>query len=120
MNTALWITQGILATVFASSGLIILLLPKEKLAPKLSWVREYSDGTKLFICLAKITGSIGLILPMYLNILPVLTPIAALGLATIMLLALLYHLRRNEFKDIPATIIFLALTLFIVINRFQK
>jgi hypothetical protein len=69
--------QGIVATALTASGLIIMLMSKEKLATKLSWVKEYSDGMRYFICSSKILGAVGLILPMYLNILPIITPIAA-------------------------------------------
>ncbi len=118
MNTTLWIIQGILATVFALSGSIILLAPKAKLETKLSWVKKYSDGMRYFICTSKIAGAIGLILPMYLNILPILTPIAAVGIATIMALAMLYHFRHKEYKDVPATIIFFVLSVIVAYNRF--
>jgi len=118
MNTTLWIIQGILATVFTASGLIIMLLPKEKLTSKLSWVNEYSNGMRYFICSSKIAGAIGLIVPMHLNILPILTPIVALGIAMIMVLAMAYHVRKKEYKDVPATVLFLALSLFVAYNRF--
>ncbi len=49
MNTTLWIIQGIVATALAASGLLIMLMPKEKLTPKLSWVKVYSDGLRYFI-----------------------------------------------------------------------
>ncbi len=117
MNTTLWITQGILAAVFALSGTIVYLL-KDKLKAKLSWLSEYSPGMVLFICLSKIAGALGLILPMYFNVFPVLTPIAALGLATVLAMAMVYHLRKKEYKDIPATSIFFALAIFIAYNRF--
>lgn len=118
MNTTIWIIQCVLATVFSASGLVIMWLPKKKLATRLSWVNEYSDGMRYFICSSKIAGAIGLILPMYLNILPILTPIAALGIATIMVLAIEYHIRKKEYKDLPAPIIFLALSLFVAYSRF--
>lgn len=118
MNTTVWIIQGIVATALASSGLIIMMVSKEKLAAKLSWVKEYSDGTRYFICSSKILGAIGLILPMYLNILPILTPIAASCIAVFMLLAMRYHFIKKEYKDVPATIIFLALAIFIAYQRF--
>ncbi len=118
MNTTLWIIQGLLATVFAVSGSIILLVSKEKLAAKLTWVNEYSNGMRYFICTSKIAGAIGLILPMYFNILPVLTPIAAIGIATIMALAMSYHLRHKEYKDLPATILFFVLSVFVAYYRF--
>lgn len=117
MNTTIWILQGILATVFSLSGIIIYAL-RDKFRPKLSWLRVYSPAMVLFICAAKVLGAIGLILPMYLNIWPVLTPLAALGLATIMILAILYHIRNKEFKDLPAPIIFLTLSLLVAYFRF--
>ncbi|TRX37390.1 DoxX family protein [Flavobacterium sp. ZT3R18] len=117
MNTTLWIIQGILATVFSLSGLIIYLL-KNKLASKLSWLNEYSPNMVLFICTSKIVGALGLILPVYFKVLPILTPIAGFGLATIMILAIAYHFRKKEYKDLPAAILFLALSLFVAFNRF--
>ena len=116
-TTTIWIIQGILATVFTLSGTIIYLF-KDKLKSKLTWLTEYSPIMVQFICVSKIIGAMGLILPMYFNILPILTPFAALGLATIMGLALAYHIRKKEYKDVPATIIFLALSLFVAYHRF--
>jgi len=118
MNTTLWILQGMVATALIASGLIIMLMPKEKLTPKLSWVDAYSDGMKIIICTSKILGGIGLILPMYLNILPILTPIAACFIALFMLLAMRYHLLHKEYKDIPATVIFFVLAIVIAYFRF--
>ncbi len=117
MNTTTWIMQGILATVFLASGIIIYLL-REKLKPKLSWLNEYSPKAVLLICIAKIMGAIGLIVPMLTGIFPVLTPMAASGIATIMALAFAYHIKKKEYKDIPATIIFFGIALFIAYNRF--
>ncbi len=111
------IIEGILATVFTLSGTIIYVF-KDKLKTKLSWLTEYSPTMVLFICLAKIIGALGLILPIQFKFFPILTPIAALGLATIMVLAMAYHIRKKEYKDLPATIIFLALSLFVAYNRF--
>lgn len=111
------IIEGILATVFSLSGIIIYVF-KNKLKTKLSWLTAFSPTMIVFICLAKIMGALGLILPMYFNFLPILIPISALGLATIMALAMVYHIRKKEYKDLPATIIFLALSLFVTYNRF--
>ena len=110
MNTTLWIIQGIVATALAASGLLIMLMPKEKLTPKLSWVKVYSDGLRYFICSSKILGALGLILPLYLNILPILTPVAAGCIALLMLFAMRYHISKKEYKDLNATIIFFLLT----------
>ena len=117
MNTIIWILQGLLAMVFLSSGCIILLLPKEKLVPRLSWVSEYSYQARLFICISKMLGALGLVLPGYLHILPGLAIVAAFGLATIMVLAFIYHFRKREFKNLPATVLFFTLSLLIAIYR---
>lgn len=118
MNTALWTIQGLVAITLTASGVIILALPKEKLAQKLSWVNKYSDGMRYFICISKILGAIGLIVPMYFNFVPVLTPIAACFIALFMIFAMRYHFITKEYKDVPATIIFFVLALFIAYNRF--
>lgn len=119
MNTTLWILQSLVAFALGASGLIIMLAPKDKLVNKLSWVKEYSDGMRYFICTSKIAGAIGLILPMYLDVLPILTPISASFIALFMILATRYHITKKEYKDLPATIIFFSLAVFIAYNRFQ-
>jgi hypothetical protein len=117
MNTTVWIFQGLVATALTASGLFILFSSKEKLGSKLSWVQEYSDGMRYFICLAKILGAIGLVVPMYANLWPILTPMAALGIALFMVFAMQYHIKKKEYKDVPATIIFFALSIFIAYQR---
>jgi hypothetical protein len=49
---------------------------------------------------------------------PWLSPIAALGLATIMLLAVLYHLRRHEPPAVPAGLFLFAF--FVTVGRFSR
>ncbi len=112
------IIEGILALVFASSGTIVYLF-KDKLRNRLSWLTDYSPRMVLFICISKVLGALGLIVPaVYLHDFPILTLIAAFGLAVIMLLAAAYHLRKKEYKDLPATLILLTLCLIVVYNRF--
>src|ERR1700736_874059 len=55
-----------------------------------------AHGIAAFISVAEIAGGIGIVLPMATNIAPSLTPWAAVGLSTIMLLAIGFHLRRYE------------------------
>lgn len=119
MNTTITIIQGVTATLFFLSGSLIFLF-KNKLSNKLSWLSEYSPRMVLFICASKIIGALGLVLPMYFDFFPILTPFAALGLASIMILAMAYHLRKKEYKDVPATIIFLVLTSIIAFYRFSS
>lgn len=117
-TTSIWIMQGILAFTMAASGLVILIVPKSTLEKRLSWVKKYPNSMRIFICVAKILAAIGLIAPLLLNILPILTPIEALGIVLLMIAALNYHLQTKEYKDVPATGIFLAMGLLISYYRF--
>lgn len=82
------------------------------------WVKEYSKGYVNFIGIAELLGGIGLILPWALDIAPVLTPLAAVGLGIIMVLAAAFHAKRGEKQGIVSNIVMLALFVFIAIGRF--
>ncbi len=119
MNIALWVIQGILATMFCISGIMILTQPKEKLAAKMPFVNDYSDPMVKLVAFAHIFGAIGLILPLLLNIIPILTPIAASGLALVMLLAIGYNKKRGDNKGVIVDVVILTLYLLIAVGRFK-
>src|SRR5207248_3075040 len=92
-NIVLWSVQGFLALFFLAAG-----------APKLigrgieRWT-GFSDLPRpmvVFIGVAEVLGAAGLVLPMATGVLPWLTPLAAVGLAVIVLLATGFHLRADE------------------------
>jgi hypothetical protein len=118
MNIALWFIQGILAGMFAMAGLMKTFQPKEKLAPKLPWVNDYSDGMVKFIGISEFIGAVGLILPWALQIYPILTPIAAAALALVMVLAAIYHLRKGEYKAIGFNFVLFALCAIVAYFRY--
>ncbi|HIE24856.1 MAG TPA: hypothetical protein EYP74_02525 [Anaerolineales bacterium] len=65
-------------------------------------------------------GALGLILPMLFNILPVLTPLAALGLGLTMMGAFLTYSRRKD-PMMPMgmmNIILFAMSAFVAYGRF--
>lgn len=96
MNVFLWILQIVLAAMFLMAGMQKATQPKEKLAAKLPWVEDYSRSTVRFIGIFELLGAIGLVVPAATGILPVLTPLAATGLALVMMLAMTAHRRRRE------------------------
>ncbi len=118
MNIALWIAAGVLAAVFVSAGTLKLTRPKEKLAANLAWVEDFSARTVKFIGLMEVLGAIGLILPAALHIAPILTPLAATGLAITMVLAAVVHARRKEPQLIVVNAVLFALAAFVAIMRF--
>lgn len=118
MNIALWIVAGVLALAFLAAGLMKVSQPKEKLATSMGWVDDFSPGTVKFIGTMEILGAIGLILPAATGIAPVLTPLAATGLAVTMILAAIVHGRRREPQMIAVNAVLLVLALFVAIMRF--
>jgi uncharacterized membrane protein YphA (DoxX/SURF4 family) len=119
MNVALWIIAGLLAAVFAAAGLMKLAQPKEKLvASGLGWAEDFSAGTVKAIGALEVLAAVGLILPAVLDIVPVLVPLAALGLVLLMAGAILTHARRKENQMIVVNLVLLALAAAVVVGRF--
>ena len=119
MNVVLWIVAGLLAVAFLAAGLMKLTQPKKKLADSgMGWTEDFSDGAVKGIGALEVLGAVGLILPAALGIVPVLVPIAATGLALLMLGAAVTHARRKESPNIVVNIVLLALAAFVAWGRF--
>jgi len=117
MNIALWVAQGILALVFLMAGASKLTQPKEKLAERMGYVDDFSDGTIKLIGTLEVLGALGVVLPKLTGILPVFTPLATVGLALTMVGAALTHLRRKEPQMIVVNAVLLALAIFVAWGR---
>ena len=118
MNLTLWILQGLLAVIFFLSGIMILTQPKEKLAPKMPFLNDYSPGMVKLVAFSHLFGALGLVFPLLLNIVPVLTPVAACGLALVMLLATKYNFGRGDTKSVLVDTVMFALFVLIAYFRF--
>ena len=119
MNTLLWILQCLLAAVFLTTGATKLIRPRVKLAAgSMSWAEDVTDEEFRGIGLVEIMGALGLILPAALKVAPVLTPIAATGLAATMAGAAVTHVRRGETNRIAAPLVLLVLLLVVAVGRF--
>ena len=119
MNIALWIAAGLLAAGSLAGGGLKLILPKEKLAASgWGWVEDFSAGTVRTIGTLEVVAAVGLILPAFLDIAPVLVAVAAVGLALLLIGATATHLRRHEAKLIVVPLALLALSVFVALGRF--
>ena len=119
MNLALWIVAGVLAAVFAGAGAMKLAVPKDKLVESgLGGVADVSPAAIRLIGVAELAGAIGLIVPPLVHIAPVLAPLAAVGLALVMVGAGVVHARRKEIPNIAVTVVLLVLALFVAWGRF--
>jgi uncharacterized membrane protein YphA (DoxX/SURF4 family) len=120
MNVFLWIVAGVLALFFLAAGATKLAQSKEKLGanPNMKWTEDFSAGPLKLIGTAEVLGALGLILPGAFGIAPVLVPLAACGLAIIMIGAIITHARRKENQPIIINTVVLILALFVAIFRF--
>ena len=117
MNIALWIAQGLLALVYAIVG-AMKTFQIARVRAQFSWTEGRSDAFVRFVGISEMMGAAGLILPMLTGILPWLTPLAAIGLSVIQVLAIFgEHLQRKEYRALPLNAVFLALSLFVVFGR---
>jgi uncharacterized membrane protein YphA (DoxX/SURF4 family) len=108
----------VLAVLFAIAGVMKATQPKAKLAQRLPWAEDFAPATVRFIGVMELLGAAGLILPAVTGIAPILTPLAAAGLAVMMLLAALTHVRRKEPSGIALTVVLFALAVVIAWGRF--
>jgi hypothetical protein len=94
---ALWLINGLLAHAKTRASIPKIVLSREavlKLGQK--GVAELSTGSMRLVGIVELLAAIGLILPLLLGILPILTPLAAAGLILVMLGAVVVHVRRKE------------------------
>jgi DoxX-like family len=81
----------------SGAGVMKLTQLKEKLAAcGMAWTEDFSPGAVKAIGSLEVLAAIGLILPAVLNIVPVMVPVAALGLILLMIGAAITHARRRE------------------------
>ncbi|MBK8622366.1 MAG: DoxX family protein [Saprospiraceae bacterium] len=119
LHISLWVVQILLAAAFGMAGFLKISLPLTELAAKgMGFVNHTPEMMVRFIGASELAGALGLILPAVLRIKPILTPIAAAGLAVIMLLAAKEHIEQNE--SVMANVILFLLASFVAWGRFTK
>lgn len=120
MNTVLWICQGFLAFVFLYSGVC-------KSTQSEQWLVTHGQtgvqGLPLpltrFIGIAELFGVAGIILPWWLQVAPILTPVTALCFAVVMMLAAPIHYKLNELRNSALNITVMLIALFVAWQRFR-
>ncbi|MFE4823542.1 DoxX family protein [Streptomyces sp. NPDC056704] len=118
MNTALWIIAALLAAAFLFSGLFKLALSHEKYTSAQDWAAGAPRWAPKAIGTLEVLSAIGVVLPALVNIAPVLVPLAATGLALVMVGAVTMHLRRGEIPALAPSAILLVLAAIVAYGRF--
>jgi uncharacterized membrane protein YphA (DoxX/SURF4 family) len=120
LNNSLWAAQIFLALVFFITGAGKLFLPLENLYELIPWTKDANPITIRLIGFSEILGCVGLILPSLLRIKPWLTPLAATGVAVIMLLAIFFNISTGETSVIGINILFFLMSAFVSWGRFKR
>jgi len=120
LNITLWVLQVLLACFFVMVGYSHALMPFDQIAQQATWMKDVPRWLSLFIGYAEIAGGLGLIIPAAIRIAPWLTPLAALGLAVIMILAIPFHVLKGEASVIWMHALIAALAVFVAWGRWRK
>ena len=116
MNSVLWIVQVLLGAAFIFAG-VNKAFRYDYARANLPWVKDLPRGLTTFIGVAELLGGLGLLLPALTGIMPWLTPLAAAGLALIMLLAAGFHATRREWSAIAINMVLLVMAAFVAYGR---
>ncbi|MEV5542002.1 DoxX family protein [Saccharopolyspora shandongensis] len=121
MNIVLWIVQAVLAVAFLAAGTVKLVRTRTQLVSSsagMAWAGDQSEGAIKGIGALEVLAALGLILPAWLGIAAVLTPLAATGVLLLMIGAVTVHLRRGEKSAIGAPLVLGTLALVVAVLRF--
>ena len=117
MNIALWIVQALLAALFLFAGGMKLVMPIEEMLKQMplplpGWFLRFTAVVELL-------GAIGLILPRLLRIRSGLTPLAAAGLAIVMIGATAYTLAAGDVASALMPLVVGLLCAFVAYGRWR-
>jgi uncharacterized membrane protein YphA (DoxX/SURF4 family) len=119
MDTALWIVQILLALAFFMAGIMKVTQPIDKLATRMTYVTSIHPSWLVRVIGAlEILAALGLVLPAATGILPILTPLAAIGLILTMIGAMLLHVQRKDPQAmLLINLVLLLLAAFVAYGR---
>lgn len=120
-HIAIWIGQIMLAAIYLMAGIMKVSQSIDGLvASGMAYAGDYPELLTRFIGTMEILGAVGIILPAATRIIPVLTPLAAIGFGLIQVLAFGLHTMRGEYGVLPVNLVLLAVALLVVWGRLSK
>jgi hypothetical protein len=102
---------------YVMAGLMKATRPIPVLAGMMKWPGDYPAPFVRFIGAVDLLGGLGVVLPLATGILAWLTPVAAVCLVVLQVLAIGFHARRGESQILPANIVLLCLAAFVAWGR---
>jgi hypothetical protein len=115
MTYVLWIVQGLLALLFLSAGGMKLVLPLEALQGPVALPGWFVR----FIGVLEVLGALEVILPGLLHIRPGLTPLAAAGLALLMIGATVVTVAGGQLAPALMPVVVGLLAAFVAFGRWR-
>jgi uncharacterized membrane protein YphA (DoxX/SURF4 family) len=121
MKTTLWTVQVLWGVVFSITGFGKILWYKPALwnqaLQQVPWLSAVPQDLAIFIGVCEFLGGVGLILPAITGVKPKLTPIAATGLALVMIFAAVFHILRGEYNFLLINVVLGGVAAFIAYER---
>jgi hypothetical protein len=115
-NVALWSAQGFLALFFVGAGVPKIL---GRGLDRWTGFSGLPRSQVVFTGITEVLAAAGLMLPMATGTLPWLTPLAAVGIAIISLMAAGFHLRANEYPNVLETSLLASIAAAVAIGRWD-
>ena len=128
LNIVLWLSQILMALLFGLHGRTLLFLPDPVPEP-MGWVHDVWGPFRIFIGLAEVAAAVALLVPGIARRLrpegsiarfTILTPMAAGGLAFVMVSAFVFHALRGETANLPFNLVLALLLLALGWLRWKK
>ncbi len=119
MNIALWAIQLFGGLFFVAVGVLHFIVP-EGLPANFAWMYDLNPTLHLISGTAEVLGGLGLILPAVTRIRPELVPLAAAGLALVMLGAIVFHVGRGEVSNAAGNVLWVVFMAFVAWGRSVK
>jgi putative oxidoreductase len=120
LHLALWVVQGLLGAMFLAVGAMKATQPIAALVDTLGWPAAVPAALVRVIGVAEFLGGLGLILPAAIRVKPMLTPLAGVGLAMVLVLAAIFHISRGELGALPLPLVLGGLAAFVAWGRAVK
>ena len=120
MDTVITVIQVLLGLLLTVGGLLKLTLPYATYTniPAVAWSKDFKPEHLRLIGVLEVSGGVGLIVPLFLHSLTILTPLVAVGIALYMSGAMATHLRRSEYLYMVGILLFfLGPALFVAYGR---
>jgi hypothetical protein len=121
VNVAAWAVSVVLAIVFGFSAAIKGTQSKARTVELgMTGVVNLPLTVMRLTAIAEVLGVIGLLVPYATGVAPILTPLAAIGLGVIMVLAARVHLALGEPKTALGNLVLLVMCVWVAVQRWPQ